>query len=825
LNNQLTPSGYPLPSLTGNELVDLTLPPTDPITSPYFTTATTQQIADLAAAGASKAFATIASLAATAIPAAAAYAVVTDPLRGGIFAWSALNLSAFVTADIGQAIYVAPASAPTGVSGAWVRQYTGPVNFSWFGGVGDANVTLGPPNHTIFGDYRSSYTTIINSAGTDNSAAFNNFLPWARNEAANGRAVAVECAPGSYCFDLANFTFPGFYGINQLDFNANGAVFTNTNSGDTYLSNPWLFQCSPFVTGPSWAGDGVIPAGGSQPIAFLINTTAVGDLSVTLQTAARTSYFYIGEWVFIGSYDIQMSGYPPNMYYGDYAQITSINKSTGVIGLTTPLKYAHRSDFNDYFATGLPYNCGAARIWKLDTTGYGYAIPVPWDIEHTYRNIQVNMTPNFTAPGFYTVFSGRKLITSKWKGAGFSQTIMMEGVHENDHFWTLPETDKNIGSILYKSCQFDFTDGAQSSSVERITYEDCDIGGISIGAKETVLINTTVKPNIQSTNFNLSASQGQAGPATFINSKLVSYVPAVIFPSVLDAGSALNASSDGSTPITFSNGTLILNKSTGQSLLPSFIGVPGQYVALKPVTNPGFAGNIGVGVVIRMRSDSTNVYIDTTLQLASLPSWSLSGVAAQFNIFRATSTTFINCNGSDQARMVSDACANGFDYWNWKSYTFNGSATGGNLAGWLGSMLWADIDVVWPSASGSDVIIFSYPTYTFNGSAFVADSGGSQIQINCGVKGHRFLSKTMFMGQTGTDSITVGGSASAFLPTGRTIADVAQWSASPFGSQIDLTPLIKATFAFDTGQARKLLTTNFNRTSSGMILPTIGLLV
>lgn len=48
----LTPNGYTLPSpLTGNETVDCQLPPTDPPTSPYFTTCTTAQIAALGTTG------------------------------------------------------------------------------------------------------------------------------------------------------------------------------------------------------------------------------------------------------------------------------------------------------------------------------------------------------------------------------------------------------------------------------------------------------------------------------------------------------------------------------------------------------------------------------------------------------------------------------------------------------------------------------------------------------------------------------------------------------------------------------------------------------
>lgn len=54
--------------------------------------------------------------------------------REGMFVFDVSDLSAKVTADTAQGIYVAPASDATGASGAWVRQFGGgPVNPAWFG--------------------------------------------------------------------------------------------------------------------------------------------------------------------------------------------------------------------------------------------------------------------------------------------------------------------------------------------------------------------------------------------------------------------------------------------------------------------------------------------------------------------------------------------------------------------------------------------------------------------------------------------------------------------------------------------------------------------
>jgi hypothetical protein len=68
-------------------------------------------------------------------------ALLGEAGREGTFVWSSANLQTLVTADTAQGIYVAPASAPTGASGAWVRKFSGPLDIRWFGAVGDCTAT------------------------------------------------------------------------------------------------------------------------------------------------------------------------------------------------------------------------------------------------------------------------------------------------------------------------------------------------------------------------------------------------------------------------------------------------------------------------------------------------------------------------------------------------------------------------------------------------------------------------------------------------------------------------------------------------------------
>lgn len=64
-------------------------------------------------------------------------ALLTERGREGLFAFDSANLSSAVASDPRQGVYIAPASDPSGSSGAWVRKFSGPVNVRWFGAVGD----------------------------------------------------------------------------------------------------------------------------------------------------------------------------------------------------------------------------------------------------------------------------------------------------------------------------------------------------------------------------------------------------------------------------------------------------------------------------------------------------------------------------------------------------------------------------------------------------------------------------------------------------------------------------------------------------------------
>lgn len=72
-------------------------------------------------------------LAAIPSPVANQSAILTESGREGTFVFSSANLSAQVSADTAQGIYVAPSSDATGASGAWVRTVNGEYHAKHFG--------------------------------------------------------------------------------------------------------------------------------------------------------------------------------------------------------------------------------------------------------------------------------------------------------------------------------------------------------------------------------------------------------------------------------------------------------------------------------------------------------------------------------------------------------------------------------------------------------------------------------------------------------------------------------------------------------------------
>lgn len=65
---------------------------------------------------------------------------LNDGKRAGTFRWDSSDLASKVTSDPAQGMYVPPSSDTSGASGAWVREFTGPICFEWFGAEGNGEL-------------------------------------------------------------------------------------------------------------------------------------------------------------------------------------------------------------------------------------------------------------------------------------------------------------------------------------------------------------------------------------------------------------------------------------------------------------------------------------------------------------------------------------------------------------------------------------------------------------------------------------------------------------------------------------------------------------
>ena len=116
---------------------------------------------------------TRAQMAAIGNPQSGTTVFLTEAGREGMFVWSTANLSAKVTADTAQGLFVAPTSAPTGAGGAWVRKFDGPVCFDWFGAVKGENGGLnGPANNAAWAALGRTLTTLATNATTTAQGVF-----------------------------------------------------------------------------------------------------------------------------------------------------------------------------------------------------------------------------------------------------------------------------------------------------------------------------------------------------------------------------------------------------------------------------------------------------------------------------------------------------------------------------------------------------------------------------------------------------------------------------------------------------------------------------
>ena len=804
---------------------------------------------------------TIAELAS--LPAATAVVIVTDPVRGGTFVWNGSNLSAQVISDPGQGITVAPTTAATGASGAWVRQYKGAVDWTWWGAVPDGVVTdpfglHGGPN-------------II--SGTDNGAALVNWQTWA---AAQG-SVNVEPSGGTYLYNGlttgigGNFACYAFVGIRDMVLDGKGTVaLQNIYREDVSGNNSALSTSFPLMAK-------------QQIVGYFINQTTPGSSTFTLVNSADVSHLSVGQTVCLGSLDKQYLGYPPNVQQYEYVTITSISGST--ITVLETIKYQHRTDYPDFNLTSFP--CGVARVWVFGAADV-------WDGKFTIKGMIANKTPGLVSTQPYATFAKREIITESWIGVGFSETLGRRFSHLNPTWYTGGEIDKmidqliyinpfgpqvglgsqsacpnrmiidggNIGSLVGFAKELNVRGtkigvvqpGAQYGLAADARFDCCDIFDDPITSLGTVVdgaqLNTIDGTNVFWARAGIfigsisgsvltltSVSTGTAAdilgcPISGTGVAQYTTVASLRSGTVGAAGSTYNLSTSAGTAagstITIGNvGALKVKLATlGFSGADVWGVVPGMYLNLQAHTPFGdmFSNDLGTGFVIAVTWDGSNVAtILTTLPYSSTPSWATGNVYLMKN----GEIVFDGCTGTDNVRNASDANTAGQRYFEYLRIPFGGINGASMSIGASGGteLISAQVNVVSPSSNSSARLTLIFHTILTPG--MTIDSGGTVLTINLGIAGNRLIDQTAFTGTQTADALTVGGAGATVLPGGRIIGpsiDVQFFTQTASQGQ---SPQGEIILRCRAGFVKKRLTRQYDAVGTGpadTIIPVQGIL-
>jgi hypothetical protein len=192
--------------------------------------------------------------------------------------------------------------------------------------------------------------------GTDNTSAFNAIHSYLLTH--DGAVLIFQRGSGAYEY-TNNRWLQGVVNVRIL---FNGAALRNVTTGAWGIRNATLAVNCDFFTSNCIPDDG---AAAVTPI----NSVSAGSSSVIARTAGAATNVAVGNYVLIAGYNQQDGGYPPNLRYFEFHRITSVNASTGVIGLAEPLKYSYDANWYPQTNLGSENTVGPPFILSLDRTG------------------------------------------------------------------------------------------------------------------------------------------------------------------------------------------------------------------------------------------------------------------------------------------------------------------------------------------------------------------------------------------------------------------------------------------------------------------------
>jgi hypothetical protein len=279
-----------------------------------------------------------------------------------------VSTDTFKSDDIGKAIVI-PGAGPSGSRlFAYIRSFT------------DAQHVILSRN----GETSLSAISIAITYGTDDAPAFMKFNNWARANQGENNQVVLALPKGAQCwFGSANKSaipqvLNGWAtGIKNLIVEGAGARISSKRGFGFQLGGHGVCQ------------SGIAAAGGCSA---RIQSVSAGATQVILTSASLSSgyagRFSVGKWIMIGGLNPQALwksayGYPPNLHFYEWRQITAVDAGSGVITLDRALR-------NSYLSTWPVYNEGSA--FEADAGGPAsiWALGDSWNAVVEFRGLTID---------------------------------------------------------------------------------------------------------------------------------------------------------------------------------------------------------------------------------------------------------------------------------------------------------------------------------------------------------------------------------------------------------------------------------------------------
>ena len=626
-------------------------------------------------------------------------------------------------------------------------------------GTGGGGSGAGTVSFTSFG--------AVGDGATDNSGAWNAFNTFARAESTAGRGVNLVIPPGTYNYD-GSLCNNYFYGIKKLHVIGYGAVIQNTYDRNIHGANS-AFE---WALSPPCQVNLFSSTDPSNIIGPLIQTTAIGDTTVTLLTPSKISQFAVGDWVMVSSLDIQYFGFPPSCDNLDFVQITAINAGTGVLTFSTGLMCAHRSDFADG-ANTVP--CGKARVWQLSSI-------VTWDIDHVYEGIEVRIAPNTDLSYLNMAGKSWKAVNCILPGASPSVAKTVEirgGVLVGGN-----EPDKLVQNFTIDGTWIKSGISFQSSSIDCVSIRGSRIDSfLETGqTKQTLVQNCSV----------FGFTEGVAGP--YGTARGLTLENCIIHQMPL-AGLLPTQTITFDSNTTYANGVFRILPAGDQSKWTVTLG---SMVNLCHAN--GFSGSIGTGIVTKISDEpgTQNLLVKTTLPYATLPSW-VAGLA----LCRHTNFSVHNCSGCDQIINHNKLTAEGLNLWGNFELLFTGASNRdifdlppdciGNLIS-----VTADVTQAYPAGGGGSLQLgFG----TFDATTMAPPNLPYNINIDLSIVGKRVFTQTALTGKAGADNVDYNGTTLTTLKVGAWVWNF-EWNYFLNIANLFPVPMVRLLLQFDVGMIR-----------------------